>query len=270
MTAALYASLTLLLSWLGLRWFERASLYIPSRTVVAHPGTYGLKYEDLQLETEDGASIHGWYVEKEPKSLIILFSHGNAGNISSRMEKLVRLRKAGASVLLYDYRGYGQSRGRPTEKGTYRDGEAAYRWLTQVRKVPASRIVLHGESLGCGVAVELALRHPAAGLIIESGFTSTVDMGKLILPWLPVGALVRYRYDNLAKIGRVKVPVLVMHSPQDDIIPFAMGRRLFEAAPEPKTFFEMKGDHNEGFIDTGGAYVEALARFLARVTAAGR
>lgn len=246
----------------GWRWFERANIYFPSRAMTAHPGTYGLRYEELDLRASDGVRVHGWFVENESKSPVVLLSHGNAGNVSHRMEKLRLLRSAGASALLYDYRGYGRSSGSPSEQGTYRDGEAAYRWLVETRKVPPERIFLMGESLGCAVAVELALRHKAGGLILESGFTSTADMGRLIFPFLPVDKLIRFRYDSLAKLPLVSCPVLVMHSPHDDIVPFAMGRRLFDAARGPKTFFEMKGDHNEGFLDTGPAYSEAIRKFL--------
>ncbi|MBI3552201.1 MAG: alpha/beta hydrolase [Elusimicrobia bacterium] len=247
---------------IGLRWFERVNLYIPDRVLTAHPGSFGLKYEELHLRAVDGPLIHGWFVENEPGSPVILMCHGNAGNISYRLDKLRIFRRLGASVLLFDYRGYGRSTGSPTEAGTYRDAEAAYDWLASVKKVPPGRIILCGESLGNAVAIEMALRHKPRGLIVESAFTSTVDMGKLVFPWLPVEWMVKYRYDNLAKLPRVGCPVLVMHSRQDDIIPFTMGRRLFEAAREPKTFFEMRGNHNEGFLETGAAYVEALRDFL--------
>ncbi len=258
----LIATLSAVFLLAGCRWFERANLYFPSRDMAAHPGALGLRYEELDLPASEGARVHGWFVENAPDAPVILFSHGNGGNISHRMEKLRLLREAGASVLLYDYRGYGRSTGTPSELGTYGDGEAAYRWLTETKKLPPGRVIQMGESLGCGVAVELALRHKAGGLILDSGFTSTADMGRRIFPWLPVNLLVRYRYDNLAKLPSISCPVLVMHSPQDDIIPFAMGRRLFEAARQPKTFFEMKGGHNDGFLETGRAYSEAVRRFL--------
>lgn len=254
--------LAALLLWLGLRWFERLNMYFPSRTIQVTPLAYGIKWEELSLQASDGPVINGWYVEDKPESPVMLVSHGNGGNIGSRVDKLLIFRRAGASVLMYDYRGYGRSTGSPTEQGTYLDAEAAYAWLTEVKKVPPGRIVFYGESLGAGVAVEMALRHEAAGLVVDSGFTSTVDMGKTIFPFLPIQWMVRFRYDNLAKIPHVKCPVLVTHSPQDDIVPYKMGRRLFEAAPEPKVFFEMKGDHNEGFVDTGKPYEEAVRRFL--------
>lgn len=259
-------ALALLLLWLGLRWFERINLYIPSRTVFAHPGTYGWSFEDLRLPAADGPLLSGWYIERGPKDPVILVCHGNAGNISHRLEKAKIFMDAGASVLLFDYRGYGKSSGSPDEQGTYEDALTFYRWLVEIKGVPPERIVVYGESLGGGVAVETALRHKSAGLILESSFTSVVDMGREVFPWLPVRHMVRYRYDNLAKLPSIRGPVLVMHSPQDDIVPYRMGRRLFEAAAEPKTFFAMKGDHNEGYIDTGAAYGAAVKNFLGRLS----
>jgi len=250
------------LFWLGLRWFEKANLYFPSRSVAGDPGLLGLAFADLRLTAADGISVHGWFVPLRPESPVVLFCHGNGGNISHRFDKLLILRRAGAAVLLFDYRGYGRSSGSPSEEGTYLDAETAYRWLTEEKKVPPGRIIVHGESLGGAVALELALRRRVAGLILESTFTSVVDMGRHVFPFLPIKHMVRFRYDSLAKIQRVSAPVLVMHSPHDDIVPYAMGRRLYEAAPQPKTFCEMTGGHNEGFLDTGRAYEAALAQFL--------
>jgi len=254
--------LALPLLWLGLRWFERINLFFPSRDLESDPRALGLAFEDLHLPAADGASVHAWFVPLEPQSPVVVFCHGNAGNISHRLDKLMALRRAGASVLLFDYRGFGRSSGRPDEQGTYLDAEAAYRWLAEEKRVPAGRIVIHGESLGGAVAMELALRRRAAGLILESTFTSVVEMCRRVFPFLPAGLVVRFRYDTLSKIPRLAGPVLVMHSRDDDVVPFAMGRRLFEAAPGPKTFFEMRGSHNEGFLDMGPAYEKAVADFL--------
>ncbi len=248
--------------WLGLRWFERINLFSPSRDLDEDPSARGLAFEDLHLTAADGTSIHAWFVPLKPQSPVLVFCHGNAGNISHRLDKLMILRRAGASVLLFDYRGYGRSSGRPDEQGIYLDAEAAYRWLAEEKKISADRIAIHGESLGGAVAMELALRRRASGLILESTFTSVVDMCKHAFPFLPANLLVRFRYDTLSKISKLSCPVLVMHSQDDDIVPFAMGRRLFDAAPGPKTFFEMRGSHNEGFLDMGPAYEKAMADFL--------
>jgi fermentation-respiration switch protein FrsA (DUF1100 family) len=207
-----------------------------------------------------------------------LFCHGNAGNISHRLDKLEKFHALGANVLIFDYRGYGQSDGHPSELGTYQDADSAYQWLVKREALSVEndagnplhasrstpRVVFYGESLGCAVAVEMAVRHPGAGLILESPFTSTVAMAKRIFPWLPVKWIVRYRYDNLSKIPKIKMPVLILHSPQDEIVPFAMGRQLFNAAPPPKQFLELTGDHNDGYADSGDIYLRGIAAFLKR------
>ena len=254
--------LCLPLLWMGLRWFERRNLYFPSRNVEGNPGLLGLGYVDLRLTAADGARLHAWFVPLKPRSPVVLFCHGNAGNISHRLDKLLILRRAGAAVLLFDYRGYGRSSGKPDEQGTYLDAETAYLWLTEGQNIPAQDIVVHGESLGGAVALELALRRRVKGLILESAFTSTVDMGRLMFPFLPVNRIVRFRYDNLAKIGKLACRTLVMHSPEDDIVPYDMGQRLFAAAPQPKTFCELTGLHNDGFLDSGPVYEQAITRFL--------
>ncbi len=262
MVKILVVPVVLLLSWLGLRSLEQHSLYHPDKDVFATPRAYQWAFEDLHLTTEDGAKISGWYIPGTER-FVILFCHGNAGTISNRLDKAVRLRETGAGLLMFDYRGYGESKGTPSEVGTYRDAEAAYRYLTETKGIPQDRILFEGESLGCAVALEMALRHPGAGLILESPFTSTVAMGKRIFPWLPVKWIVHYRYDNLAKIPRLKIPLLIMHSPQDGIVPFDMGQELFAAAPEPKTFFQLVGGHNDGYVEAGEGYVRTLQSFVA-------
>lgn len=259
---ALCGVAALVLLWPALRWFERVNLYFPDRAVKTDPGSLRLKFEEFLVRAKDGPTIHGWFAPGEPAGPVLLVSHGNGGNISHRLDKLLLFRQAGASVLMYDYRGYGKSTGRPDEAGTYEDAEAAYAWLVGEKRVPPERIVFYGESLGGAVAAEMALRRPCAGLILDSAFTSVVDMGARVFPFLPVRWIVRNRYDSLSKIGRVRCPVLVMHSAQDDIVPYEMGRRLFAAAPEPKTFFEMQGSHNDGFLETGLPYGDAIGKFL--------
>ena len=199
---------------------------------------------------------------------MILFCHGNAGNISHRLDKVARLHHAGADVLLFDYRGYGQSDNvAPSEKGTYADGEAAYLYLTKTRGIAPERLFLHGESLGGAVAVETALHHPVAGLILESAFTSTIAMAQRVFPWLPARQIIRYRYDSLAKLPRLTMPKLFLHSRQDDVVPFFMGEQNFQAAAPPKKFIELVGDHNEGYIDSGATYIEAIKKFISKETA---
>jgi len=239
-------------------------VYHPDRNLSMIPNSFGLAFEDLRLATEDGTAIHGWYLPapSSKPGFVLLYCHGNAGNISHRLTKARMLRPLGLAILLFDYRGYGRSAGTPSEEGTYWDAEAAYRYLVDKKGYPPERIILYGESLGSAVALELALRRGSRALILESPFTSVMEMGQRILPFLPLRWLLRYHYDNLAKIPRLREPLLILHSPQDDVVPYEMGRRLFEAAPEPKRFFELRGDHNDGFLETGDAYPKAFADFL--------
>jgi len=265
----------------GLRRFERMNLYFPMRELMATPAQVGMPYEEVEMQTSDGVVIHGWWI---PFTVIpaktgihrwapadnrrgddvktMLFCHGNGGNISHRLDRAKRLVAAGANVFLFDYRGYGKSAGKPSELGTYRDAEAAYRYLTEKRGLPSAKIVLYGESLGGAVAVETAVHHPVGGVILDSTFTSAVEMANHYFPWLPARLIMRYPYDSLSKMAGMKAPLLFLHSPQDDIVPFALGRKLYEAAPQPKQFVELLGDHNEGYVDTGDAYIRAVSHFL--------
>jgi fermentation-respiration switch protein FrsA (DUF1100 family) len=257
------------LSWTGLRLFEKANIYHPSRDFTIVPGTFGLAHEEVALAASDGVRLHGWFLPaaRGPlagQGLVLLYCHGNAGNISDRVSQAALFHRLGLSVLLFDYRGYGKSAGSPSEEGTYRDGEAAYRFLAEAKGFPPDKIVIYGESLGNGIALETALRHAPKALILDSAFTSIADMGREIFPWLPVRLMVTMRYDNLAKIPRVHCPVLVMHGRQDRVVPFRMGRALFAAAPQPKEFLELKGGHDDGCQETGEACTNAVQAFLRR------
>lgn len=249
--------------WIGLRRFERAMVFIPTKTMYAHPGAVGLPFERLWLTASDGARLRAWWIPgSSARSPVMLCLHGNGGNISMRTEKIKIFHDAGAAQLWLDYRGYGESSGSPNEPGLYRDALAAESWLRTVKNVPAARLVLYGESLGGGPAVELAVRVPAAGLIVDSGFTSIMDMARVVLPWFPA-RLAKLRFDNRAKLPRVTIPTLILHSPEDDIIPYEMARRNFAASgASKKTFVELKSSHNDGFLDTGPAYGTAIRDFL--------
>lgn len=261
--AAVWATLTAALFYIGLRWFERAMVFIPAKTMYAHPGTVGLPFEQLWLTASDGARLRAWWIPgPSAEAPVILCLHGNGGNISMRTDKIKIFHDAGAAQLWFDYRGYGESSGSPNEPGLYRDALAAWAWLERVKTVPAARLVLYGESLGCAVAVELATHVPAAGLIVESGFTSIKDMARVVLPWFPV-RLAKLRFDSLAKLPRVAIPTLILHSPEDDIIPYEQARRNYAASgAAKKTLVQLKGSHNHGFLDTGPAYGAAIRDFL--------
>lgn len=259
----------LALSYLALAaalfFLQSGMLYLPDtpgRALEATPADRGLEFEPLSIPTRDGETLDGWFIPAGEARGTLLFFHGNAGNISHRLDSVGLFHRLGLNVLIFDYRGYGRSSGKPSEAGLYRDAEAAWRYLTGERATPADEIVLFGRSLGGAVAVWLAGRVRPAGLIVESSFTSVPDMGAEIYPWLPVRLLARNRFDSRARIGGVKVPVLIIHSRQDEIIPFRHGRRLFEAAAEPKQFLEIAGGHNDGFYVSGEKYREGISEFL--------
>lgn len=243
---------------------ERMVFYpeIGGRNLAANPGTLGLPFEELRLDTSDGERLHGWYVPAPAARGAVLFCHGNAGNISHRLDYLLMFHRMGYSALIFDYRGYGLSTGKPTEQGTYLDAEAAWRHLTESRGVAPRRIVVAGESLGGAVAAWLAARRTPGALVVASTFTSVPDMGAAIYPYLPVRLLARVSYDARDSVARVRAPVFVAHSPDDEIVPFAQGRALYEAAPDPKRFLELAGGHNDGFIFMRQAWADALAQFL--------
>jgi fermentation-respiration switch protein FrsA (DUF1100 family) len=243
--------------------FEKSLIYFPLRGHDATPGALGLPHEELALRAEDGVGVHGWFLPVKGSRRVVLVSHGNAGNVSHRLDRarLIQLRLA-ADVLLFDYRGYGRSEGSPDEAGTYRDARAAYRWLREQGHGP-ERIVLFGESLGSAVALDLALDAEARALVLESPFTSIPDMARAVYWFVPVWPLVRTRYDNLAKVPRLHMPLLVLHGERDEIVPFAQGRRLFEAAPEPKRFYAIPGaGHNDTYVTGGEPYWRTLREFL--------
>ena len=249
--------------------FQSRLVYFPNidRELSVTPQAYGLDFESVNLPTEDGETLHAWWVPAKDARGTILFFHGNAGNISHRIDYLRMFRKLGYATLIFDYRGYGNSTGSPSEAGTDRDAAAAWRWLTQTRGLRPEEIVYAGESLGAAVASGLAVRHPPRALVLLSTFTSVPDLGAKIYPFIPVRLISRYSYDNRAHVRQIKVPVLVAHSRDDDIVPFAHGRRVFEAANEPKQFLEMSGGHNDGFIFMREEWVKTLAAFLERAGA---
>ncbi|UZJ44449.1 alpha/beta hydrolase [Marinimicrobium sp. C6131] len=248
----------LILTWL----LQGCMIHFPSRALKATPADAGLGYEELDLTTSDGERLHAWFVPAREARGVLLFFHGNAGNISHRLESLRIFHELGLEVLILDYRGYGRSSGRPSEKGLYRDAEAAYDYLIEERKVPPEQLLVFGRSLGAAVGAHLASQRPVGGLILESGFTSVPDLGAELYPFLPVRLLARYRYDTREALSAVTAPVLVVHSRDDDIIPFSHGRALFEAAAEPRQFLELEGDHNTGFLRSRERYVRGLEQFL--------
>ncbi|MCL7489326.1 MAG: alpha/beta hydrolase [Desulfobulbaceae bacterium] len=235
---------------------------LPGRELRADPADIGLEYESVAFHTSDNVRIHGWFVKAKQARGTLLFFHGNAGNISHRLDSLRIFNRLGLSALIIDYRGYGQSGGRVSEEGTYLDARAAWEHLTITRGLDPQRIIVFGRSLGGAVAAHLSAVHPPAGLILESVFTSVPDLAASLYPFFPVRLLSRYKYDARRSVRDVSSPVLVIHSPEDEIIPFENGLALFDSAGEPKTFLQIRGGHNDGFLVSGSLYYNGLDEFI--------
>ncbi len=242
---------------------------LPSRDLQATPRQAGLAYEDVSLRTADGIRLHGWFVPRPRPRATVLFFHGNAGNISHRLDSIALFAELGLATFILDYRGYGRSEGSPSEAGTYRDAEAAWRHLTAERGLAPEEIVVFGRSLGGAVAAWLAARHPPRALILESTFTSVPDLAEELYPFLPARLLSRFRYDTRAELARVRCPVLVVHSRDDEIVPFRHATALHAAAADARGLIELRGGHNDGFVRSQDGYVADLERFLAGVGLAG-
>ncbi|MGH9367887.1 MAG: alpha/beta hydrolase, partial [Thermoanaerobaculia bacterium] len=254
--------LALLVALLALLYAsEDRLIYFPQKALDARPEDYGLTAEDLAVETADGVRLSGWWIRGRGE-LVLLFFHGNAGNVSHRLERARDLVAAlGLDVVLVDYRGYGESGGKPSENGLYEDGEAIWRAVA-ARGVAPGRIVMFGESLGCAVAIETALRRPCRALILEAPFLSVPEMAKSVYPFLP-SFLVRTKFDNGSKAARLAVPKLLVAAERDEVVPPQQTRRLFALAAPPKELFVIPGArHNDASLVGGKPYLEALRRFL--------
>jgi fermentation-respiration switch protein FrsA (DUF1100 family) len=256
--------LTCLLIVLMLRWFEHSQIYHPSRALASTGTELGRPFENIWFTAGDGLKLNGWFFPATTDSpraqFAMLLCHGNAGNIGHRLETCAALLAAGVNVFLFDYRGYGRSEGRPSEEGTYRDAQAAYQWL-RTKGFPGRNIIAFGESLGGGIATELATRESLGGLVLQSTFTSIPDIGAELFPWLPVRWLGKVRYDTRSKLPRLQVPVLVMHSPADELVGFHHAQANFAAANEPKLFWELRGKHNDPLADPK-QFVAGVEKFL--------
>ena len=265
LTTALVGSLAYAAMTLYLYVRQDQMVFLPMGAVTVTPAQRGLVYEDLWLRTRDGETLHAWFVPAAATDApVVLFFHGNAGNISHRLDTLRLLHDLGLATLILDYRGYGQSTGRPSEDGLYRDAEAAWRHLVETRGVPPGRIVLHGRSLGAAVAGWLAARETPGALVLESAFRSVPELGAHHYRWLPVRRLARIQFPLEAYVRAARAPVLVVHSRGDEIVPFSHGQALYAAAPEPRDLLEIHGGHNDGFLVSGARYRDGLRRFLER------
>jgi fermentation-respiration switch protein FrsA (DUF1100 family) len=242
---------------------ENFLVFFPEAELVLEPGDLGLPAHDIFVEVEEGTVIHGWFfAPPDDEAPVLLFCHGNAGNISHRLDNVRHLLGHGMGVLLFDYRGYGKSTGRPSEEGVYKDGLAAYGHLVRELRVPPDRVVPFGRSLGAAVALEVALNQQVRSVILESAFTSTRGMARRMGVFALVSPFIPSNYNNLAKITRLEAHKLIIHGTEDEIVPFKMGEALYEAAPEPKAFLPLYGaGHNDTYVTGGEAYFRALAGF---------
>ncbi len=254
---------------LWLRNEQGRMVFFPTSSFDVEPAQVGLVAEAVRVEAADGERIRGWYFpalnpDTTTPARVVLFCHGNGGNISHRLETAQMVLGLGAAILMFDYRGYGKSDGAPSEENVYVDAESAYRWLVDEKGFAPEQITVFGRSLGGAVAVDLASKEICGGLIVESSFTSAPDMGKVMMPWFPVSWILKFEFDSESKIAGVGCPVLITHSPTDEMIPYRQGRRLFERALEPKSFVDISGGHNAREYLDAPEYVGAVIRIVSR------
>jgi hypothetical protein len=245
----------------GLFFFQRQLLYLPDKTRPELAGLAELGVREVTLSTDDGLSLLSWYLPGQSGRPVIAYFHGNGGHIGYRFERLLRFAREGYGVLMLEYRGYGGNPGNPTEAGFYADGREALAFLEREAVVP-KRLVLYGESLGSGVAVELAAQHEIAALILEAPPTSVAEVAQCHFPYVPATRLVIDRFDALSRIGRVKAPILILHGERDRVVPIRFGRALFNAAPEPKEGWFVPEAGHEDIVRYGG--LDAAVAFIER------
>jgi fermentation-respiration switch protein FrsA (DUF1100 family) len=244
---------------------EKTIVYHPIKYPNGHwnPETYGLKVEDVYFNSADGVKLHAWFIPAKKPIATLLWYHGNAGNLSHRLENILELIPLNLNIFIFDYRGYGRSGGKPDEKGLYQDSQAAYDFLKIKKQIDPKELIIFGRSLGGACAIKIALNNKAAGLIVESAFTSVNDMADKMFPFFPLKFLLRSHFNSLETIPLINVPKMFIHGTDDQLIPFSMGRKLFEVSKEPKIFYGVEGaGHNDTYIVGGQKYFESIRRFV--------
>ena len=261
---SIFAVLFIAYSVLGLALYCMQShfVYRPAREVYYTPEDLGLDFEDVSFKTSDGVKLSGWYIPAKNSELTVLFCHGNGGNIMHRLDSINLFYELGLSCFIFDYRGYGMSESEPSEQGTYLDAMAAYRWLMDVKNVRPEDTIIFGRSLGASIAAELSSRVKAAGLVIESAFTSYVDIGRKFYPYMPVRWFVKFNYATIDYIGKVDYPVMIIHGREDELVPFVFGVELYEAANKPKKFVGISGCDNKRSLFSGEVYKNAWLQWV--------
>ena len=247
---------------LALYFMQPGFLYSPVREVSYTPEELGLDFEKVIFKSSDGLTLSGWYIPAKNLEPTVLFCHGSGGNMTHCLDTINILYNMGVNCFIFDYRGYGNSDGKPSEEGTYLDVRAAYKWLTEEKKISPDDIIVFGRSLGGSIATQLASKVKAGALIIESAFTSYVDIGSKFYPYMPVRWFARFSYRTIDYVKKVHCPVMIIHSRTDETIPFEFGLELYEAANEPKEFVEIFGSHNDGFLVSSEVYKNAWTKCL--------
>jgi len=237
-------------------------VFYPLRKIEQTPDQWGMKYQNVTLSSTAGHKIHGWYIPGKNPNRVLLFFHGNGGNISHRQDSIEIFHHLGLNVFIIDYQGYGKSEGTPGEQAMYDDGRAAFDYLATARKFPKKDIVVFGRSLGGAVAARVAAEKQPGAVVLESTFASLPDVASYYFPFMSKIVLTRYRFNSVKQVKNIHKPLLVLHSRQDDVIPFQSGVKLYNAANNPRLFVEIVGDHNNGFMQSQPAYEDVLGSFL--------
>lgn len=246
------------------KYLEYKGVYYPAKEILNFPSSVSISFKDIYITTEDNVKINGWFISNQKAKYTLLFFHGNAGNIGDRIDKLQLLYQAGLNIFIIDYRGFGKSQGRPSELGFYHDASAAYDYLINTINIKPERVVLYGESLGSAVAVDLAFHRRVRALILEGAFSRGRDMAVKIYPLLP-RFVFSNSFDSLTKVKEINAPKLFIHSRDDEIVPFKLGRKLYDYAAGPKEFLEIEGDHNDAFMRSQHSCLSSISEFIGKL-----
>ena len=252
----------------GLFFIQKYMIFVPTKGLDCSPRDYNLEFEENMLQSTNGKNISTWYMPARADKGYVLLCHGNGGHMGHRLpiaDFLVNT--LGLNVLFFDYQGYGNSEGSPGEKEFYMDGDTCMQFL-KTKGATKDTTIIYGKSIGCGVAVEMALRHEAAGLVLESPPSSISDIAKKMLPMFPVSLLIVHRFDTLSKIPNVQIPLLAFHSPNDEVVPYSLGLKVFEAANQPKVFYDLDEGHNEVDHFSEKTYRDQWVSFLKKYISA--
>ena len=251
---------------LYLKYIEKTHIFYPDKKIYQEPKDFNLNYKEVFIKTPDNIDLCGWFIKGDSENLI-LYLHGNAGNISTRLEIVKMFVDAKFNVFIFDYRGYGKSAGRPTEKGIYLDTLSVYKYLTENENIKPENIILYGESLGCAFAIYLAEKEKVSLIILQSPFSSALDMASFLFPYIPKSFLkliMSVEFDNINRIKKINIPKLIIHSIDDEIVPFRFAQKLFIQTPPPKEFFTTRGLHNEIVYNNRDEYIKKIKEFIER------